>query len=52
MQASNLSYPRPDAWVQWLRGSHPSLSERIDFCNTYRPWERGDPSRFGHLFRE
>ncbi|MBM4382858.1 MAG: M48 family metallopeptidase [Deltaproteobacteria bacterium] len=52
MQASNLGYPRPDAWVQWLRGSHPSLGERIDFCNTYRPWERGEALRYEHLFRE
>jgi Zn-dependent protease with chaperone function len=51
MQDSNLGYPRPDAWVQWLRGSHPSLGERIDFCNTYRPWERGEPLRYGEHFR-
>jgi STE24 endopeptidase len=52
LQTNNLGYPRPDAWVKWLRGSHPPLGERIDFCNAYRPWERGEPLRYEHLFRE
>jgi Zn-dependent protease with chaperone function len=51
LQASNLGYPRPDAWVKWLRSSHPSLSERVDFCNAYRPWEHGEPSRYPARFR-
>jgi Zn-dependent protease with chaperone function len=50
LQASNLGYPRPDAWVRWLRSSHPPLGERIDFCNTYRPWERGESPRYESLF--
>ena len=52
MQASNLGYPRPDAWVVWLRYSHPSIGERVDFCNAYRPWEADDPRRYEHLFRQ
>ena len=52
MQTSNLGYPRPDAWVVWMRGSHPSLGERIDFCNAYRPWESGEPVRYERYFRE
>jgi Zn-dependent protease with chaperone function len=52
MQATNLGYPRPDAWVKWLRASHPPLGERIDFCNDYRPWERGEPLRYTRLFAE
>jgi Zn-dependent protease with chaperone function len=51
LQASNLGYPRPDVWVKWLRSSHPSLGERVDFCNAYRPWERGEPSRYQARFR-
>jgi Zn-dependent protease with chaperone function len=50
MQATNLGYPRPDPWVVWLRSSHPSLGDRIDFCNTYRPWETGEPLRYASHF--
>ncbi len=52
IQVSDLGFPRPDAWVVWLRGSHPPLGERVDFCNTYRPWERGEPLRYAPLFRD
>ena len=51
LQASNLGYPRPDAWVRWLRGSHPALGARVDFCNAYRPWESGEALRYERLFR-
>ncbi len=33
------------------RSSHPPVGERIDFCNAYRPWERGKPGEFEDLFR-
>ena len=36
-QAENLGVPRPDLFYRIFRASHPSLGERIDFCNTYRP---------------
>jgi len=52
LQTQNLGYPRPDAWVVWLRADHPTLGERVDFCNAYRPWETGEPLRYEHLFRE
>jgi Zn-dependent protease with chaperone function len=52
MQTTNLGYPRPDAWVKWLRASHPPIGERVDFCNEYRPWERGEPPRYERLFAE
>lgn len=51
MQTTNLGYPRPDPWVKWLRSSHPALGERVDFCNDYRPWERGEPLRYEGFFR-
>jgi Zn-dependent protease with chaperone function len=51
MQSSNLGYPRPDKWVVWLRSTHPPIGERVDFCNSYRPWEQGAPERYAHLFR-
>lgn len=52
LQSSNLSNPRPAAWLVWLRSTHPSLGERIDFANHYRPWESGAPLRYAEHFRE
>jgi STE24 endopeptidase len=52
LQQANLSVPRPGRWYKLWRSSHPSLGERIDFCNRYRPWERGEPLRYGRLFRD
>lgn len=51
LQRENLGFPRPGPLYQILRGSHPSLGERIDFCNTYRPWERAQPLRYGSILR-
>jgi len=52
LQLSNLDVPRPGRWYELWRASHPSLGERIDFCNHYRPWERGEPLRYGRLFQD
>lgn len=43
----NLEVPRPYRWVSLLRASHPTLADRIEFANTYRPWETGEPLRYG-----
>jgi Zn-dependent protease with chaperone function len=37
LQQENLSNPYPGLVYRIFRGSHPSISERIDFFNTYRP---------------
>jgi STE24 endopeptidase len=47
----DLAYPRPSALVQWFRASHPSIAERIDFCNTYHPWLEGEEGRYSSYFR-
>jgi len=52
LQQTNLSNPRPGPLFVWWRGSHPSLGNRIDFANTYRPWERGEALRYGARFVE
>lgn len=52
MQDQNLSYPRPDWLAQLWMSTHPSPGERIDFCNTYRPWAEGKPLRYASLFQE
>jgi len=51
MQTENLSIPRPGWLFKVWRSTHPPLGERIDFCNTYRPWATGQPLRYGHLFK-
>lgn len=50
LYSENLGYPRPHWIMKVLRSSHPPTAERVDFCNTYRPWEGGDPLRYGDLF--
>jgi STE24 endopeptidase len=51
LQEENLSVPRPGTLYNLWRGSHPSLGDRIDFANRYRPWENGQKLRYGHRFR-
>jgi STE24 endopeptidase len=52
LQEDNLSIPYP-GWLSTVwRSTHPSIGERIDFCNTYRPWESGQPLRYGSYFHE
>lgn len=51
LQQENLSVPRPGLLYKLWRSSHPPLGERIDFCNEYRPWEKGEPLRYGNLIR-
>ena len=46
LQHENLSNPRP-GWLSVLwRSSHPSIGDRIDFCNAYHPWTEGKPGRY------
>jgi|CXWL01.1.fsa_nt_gi Zn-dependent protease with chaperone function len=47
LQQENLSNPRPGWLYKLWRSSHPPLGERIDFCNEYRPWEKGEALRYG-----
>lgn len=46
LQHSNLSVPRPNPVLHFLRDSHPSLAERIEFANSYAPWRDGKPLKF------
>lgn len=47
LQGENLGNPYPGPLYKLWRASHPPLGERIDFCNRYRPWETGEPLRYG-----
>ena len=51
LNADNLGIARPNPILQLLRGSHPTVAERVEFCNAYRPWERGEPLRYEGYFR-
>jgi Zn-dependent protease with chaperone function len=51
LQQENLGNPRPGLVYKIWRSSHPPLGERIDFCNDYRPWEKGEPLKYGELIR-
>jgi Zn-dependent protease with chaperone function len=44
----DLAYPTPSPFFEFLRASHPSVSERIGFCNTYHPWLDGGVGRYSH----
>ncbi len=44
MQAENLGNPRPGLFYKVFRASHPSIGERIDFCNSYHPWRPEPPA--------
>lgn len=49
LQQENLANPRPGPLFMLWRASHPSLGQRIEFANDYRPWDRGEPLRYGKL---
>jgi Zn-dependent protease with chaperone function len=51
LQQENLGVPRRGLLYKLWRADHPLLGDRIDFCNTYRPWEEGRPGRYEHLFK-
>jgi STE24 endopeptidase len=46
LQKRNLSIPRPGLLYKLWRSTHPPIGERIDFLNSYRPWETGEPLRY------
>ncbi len=51
LQHTNLDVPRPGWLYRVWRASHPTLGERIDFCNAYRPWQTGEPLRYEKRFK-
>ena len=50
LQDQNLGNPRPGPFYMLWRASHPSIGDRIDFANSYRPWSEGKPLVYEHLF--
>lgn len=51
LQQENLSNPYPGWFYRLWRSTHPSIGERIDFCNHYRPWATGGSLRYSGRFR-
>ncbi len=52
LQEENLGYPRPGWLYKLWRSSHPPIGERIDFCNEYKPWEKGEPLKYADKFKD
>jgi Zn-dependent protease with chaperone function len=52
LQMENLSNPRPGLLYKLWRANHPVLGDRIDFCNEYKPWEKGEKLEYGEYFRK
>jgi Zn-dependent protease with chaperone function len=41
-----LTYPTPHPLFVFWAFSHPPVNERLRFAATYRPWDRGAPTRY------
>lgn len=41
-----LTYPTPHPLFVFWAFSHPPVNERVRFAATYRPWDRGEPTRY------
>lgn len=50
LQRGNLAIPDPGVLYTLFQESHPPLGSRIEFANAYRPWETGQPLRYGKKF--
>jgi STE24 endopeptidase len=46
LQQENLGNPFPGPLFVLWRSTHPPLGERIQFCNSYRPWEEEQPLKY------
>lgn len=50
LQQENLGVPRPGLLYKIWRSSHPPIGERIDFINSYKPWETGGELKYEDRF--
>jgi Zn-dependent protease with chaperone function len=51
LQTENLGVPWHGTFEKLWRATHPSIGERITYCNRYHPWTEGLPLRYGAYFR-
>ncbi len=52
LQKKNLANPRPGNVYKIWQGTHPPLAERVEFANSYCPWKRKEPLKYGSHFKE
>ncbi len=52
LQEENLAVPWHGPLYKLWRDSHPPIGERITFFNQYKPWESGEPLKYGEHFGE
>ncbi|HSU16453.1 M48 family metallopeptidase [Longimicrobium sp.] len=52
LQEENLATPYHGTLYKLWHDNHPPLGERIEFCNTYKPWAHGQPLRYGGHFKD
>lgn len=48
---TNLAIPQPDFIYRFFNYDHPSIQERIDFDNQYKPWENNQPLKYGKYIK-
>ncbi|HEU5163767.1 MAG TPA: M48 family metallopeptidase [Thermoanaerobaculia bacterium] len=51
LQQENLGVPRPGTLYKIWRSSHPPIGERIDFINSYKPWQTGGEMKYEDRFK-
>ena len=51
LQEDALGNPWPGPLFTLWRESHPSLGDRIEFSNSYHPWQEGAPLRYASRFK-
>jgi hypothetical protein len=42
-------FSRVGEGVPIFQGTHPSVAQRIEFADTYKPWEQGNPLVYGNV---
>ena len=47
----HLANPRPGMIYKIWRSHHPSIGDRVDFCNNYCPWKKGMPLKYAAYFK-
>jgi STE24 endopeptidase len=52
LQEENLATPYHGTLYKLWHDNHPPLGERIEFCNTYKPWAHDQPLKYGKHFRD
>jgi STE24 endopeptidase len=50
LQEEELGVPRHGLLYTIMRATHPSIGDRIDFFNSYKPWARGEPLKYESYF--